>query len=294
MPLSAKHQSLVSRFEQSFLKNGASSGTASLFRDVIYGYYKKHGRHDLPWRHTRDPFHVLVSEVMLQQTQVERVIDKYHQFLAEFPDIPSLAGAPLKKIFGVWQGLGYNRRALSLKKMAQKITLDFPDCRLPHSVDVLLTLPGIGIATASAVAAFAFNKPSLCIETNIRRVFLYFFFRDRKHVHDREIIPLLETSLDRENPRKWYYALMDYGAMLKKTVENPNRASRHYQKQPRFEGSDRQIRGAILKTLLQKGGMNEKRLLNLVSVPRYRGKLLLDRLIQEGFLKKHRGIFRLA
>lgn len=282
------------QLQRSYAQSGASRRTVSLFRRIIYGHYKEHGRHGLPWRHTDDPYCIFVSEVMLQQTQVERVVSKYGAFLEAFPDFRSLADAPIQSIYRQWQGLGYNRRALTLQKAAQKVIREFPRSELTDSVEVLATLPGIGAATASAIAAFAFNKPSVFIETNIRRVFLHFFFRHSENVHDRELLPLVERALDRNNPRIWYSALMDYGSMLKKIMSKPNRTSAHYQKQPPFEGSDRQARGAILRTLLRQGSMTEKRLFRLVNVPPHRGKPLLDKLMQEGFLKKQRGIFRLA
>jgi len=223
------------------------------FQKRIWDYYKKHKR-DLPWRNTHNPYHILVSEFMLQQTQVQRVILKYEQFVDAFPDIHSLSQAPFRKILSIWKGLGYNRRALHLKLCAQKITDDYSG-DIPQSTDLLKKLPGIGKATAAAIVAFAFNKPSVFIETNIRRVYIYFFFQGREQVDDREILLLVKETLKRRNPREWYYALMDYGSMLKKEIENPNRKSLHYQKQSSFEGSPRQIRGMILKELL-----NEKKL----------------------------------
>ena len=218
------------------------------FRKEVRGYYRKHGR-DFPWRRTNNPYHVLVSEIMLQQTQTGRVIEKYERFLSEFPDFQTLARAPLQRVLSIWQGLGYNRRAIALSSIARQVVAEF-DGALPSSQDVLVKLPGIGKATASAIAAFAFNKPSLLIETNIRRVFIHFFFGDRETVADAEILPLIAKTLDRSNPRRWYYALMDYGAMLKKNVRNPNRKSVHYRRQPPFEGSHRQVRGMVLKEII--------------------------------------------
>ncbi|MFO8163646.1 MAG: hypothetical protein R6T98_03835, partial [Desulfatiglandales bacterium] len=145
-----------------------------IFQKVVKSHYRAYGR-DLPWRNTEDPYKILVSEVMLQQTQVSRVIAKYESFLCAFPDIYSLAQAPLREVLNVWQGLGYNRRAVALQQAAQKVVKHF-DQRIPSNVDSLVSLPGIGKATACAICTFAFNQPTLFIETNIRTAFIHYFF----------------------------------------------------------------------------------------------------------------------
>ncbi len=221
-----------------------------MFRKTVLAYYRKHGR-DLPWRRSVTPYRVVVSEIMLQQTQVGRVAEKFDIFIKQFPSFASLAEASVADVLRAWQGLGYNRRALALKKIADIVVRD---CKgtVPSDPAELEKLPGIGTATAGSIAAFGFNKPVVFIETNIRRVFIHFFFPKKKSVHDNEIIPLVQVALNRKNPRAWYSALMDYGAMLAKKVENPNRKSAHYAKQSRFEGSDRQVRGRILKLLMSR------------------------------------------
>src|ERR1700690_4312355 len=211
------------------------------FRKKIYGYYDQHGR-DLPWRKTLNPYRVLVSEIMLQQTQVERVLEKYKEFLDAFPDFEALAHAPLPILLGIWQGMGYNRRALALKALAQKVVAEHRG-KLPREPEKLIALPSIGPYTAGAIAAFAFNKSVVFMDTNIRRVYIHEFFHDRDDIHDDEILPLLEQTGDAGNPRKWYNALMDFGAMLKKENTHPNRKSAHYTKQSPFENSNRQVRG---------------------------------------------------
>ena len=255
-----------------------------LFRETIREYFQKHGR-DFPWRKTRNPYHILVSEIMLQQTQVERVLGKYEQFISAFPDFVSLAQATLQSVLSVWQGLGYNRRAIALQRIAQTVTTEW-DGILPSSVDLLVTLPGIGHATASAIAAFAFGKHSVFIETNIRRVFIHFYFHDRDNVKDSEILPLVEKTLVRSDPRRWYYALMDYGAMLKKQLQNPNRKSAHYQKQSPFEGSNRQIRGMALKAILEKPSITEAALLKKLNRDPEQILPVLQDLQKEGFIRK--------
>lgn len=221
---------------------------------------------------------------MLQQTQVDRVKEKYGAFIDAFPDFSSLAAAPLKKIMQYWQGLGYNRRALFLKSIAEEVVTTYKGV-LPSSVETLLQFPGIGRATASAIAAFAFNQPTAFIETNIRRVFIHFFFRKREGVHDRELLPLVELTVDRRNPREWYYALMDYGARLKKETTNPNRKSRHYKRQSPFKGSQRELRGLILRTVLRHGDISEADLRRLTRADTARLRTTLKRLQWEGFLK---------
>jgi len=184
-----------------------------------------------------------------------------------------------------WQGLGYNRRALALQRIARRLAADF-DGRLPASVDTLRTFPGIGEATAGALAAFAFNQPVVFIETNIRRVFLHCFFPGRSGIRDREILPLVDQTLDREHPRPWYYALMDYGTMLKRAAPNPNRRSAHHQRQPPFGDSDRQIRGLILRALLRSPALPVGELVKAVGKGPERTTSLIHTLIEEGFLEQ--------
>jgi A/G-specific adenine glycosylase len=254
------------------------------FRQEIYDYYKKN-RRSFPWRDTHNPFHILISEVMLQQTQVERVSGKYQEFIAAFPDFSTLARAKLNVVLRAWSGLGYNRRAISLMKLAKTIVAEHGGA-LPKDVDKLATLPGIGNATAGSLAAFAFNLPSVFAETNIRRVFIHFFFKDSKDVHDRDVLRLVEATLDKTNPREWYYALMDYGAMLKKKVPNPNRKSAHYKKQASFENSDRKIRGEALRMLLAGKPLSTGEIAGALREGPERVGRILERMQREGFVKE--------
>jgi A/G-specific adenine glycosylase len=252
------------------------------FQQQIKRFYNENKR-DMPWRDTVDPYYILVSEFMLQQTQAERVLLKYGPFITRFPDFQTLSRAGLKEVLAAWQGLGYNRRAINLKETAEEIISRYSG-KVPESTEELIQLPGIGKATAGAILAFVFNKPSVFIETNIRRVFIHFFFQDKKDIQDKEIIPLVEKTLDHENPRHWYYALMDYGAMLKKQGSNPNRKSAHYSRQAPFEGSNRQARGAILRHLLNNGTMEEYELITLLGITPFRGDKIISALEKEGFL----------
>jgi A/G-specific adenine glycosylase len=230
--------------------------TDTEFRQTVLDNYRLHGRM-FPWRKTTDPYEILVSEIMLQQTQTERTVAKYGEWLESFPDMRTLADAPLSLVLARWNGLGYNRRARFLQETCRIIAHERAGI-FPETADELDALPGIGPYTARAVMTFAFGKPEVFIETNIRSVFLFFFFNSRLEtsdgaeslpVHDSEILPLIEQTLDTDNPRVWYYALMDYGAALKKAVTNPNRKSAHYTRQSAFEGSLRQARGAIIRCL---------------------------------------------
>lgn len=231
----------------------------TLFTSIIWEYYAKHKR-SFPWRETTDPYQILVSEIMLQQTQTDRVVPKFTAFIAQFPNFSSLALAPLSQVLSLWSGLGYNRRALYLHKTAQQVIERFGG-KLPESEKELLSLPGIGKYTAGAILAFVHNRRAIFIETNIRRVYIHFFFSDQEKVSDELLNPVIEQTLPNENYREWYYALMDYGVYLAKTHENPNRKSKHYTKQSKFEGSKRQLRGKILRIYLADGHINENHLM---------------------------------
>jgi A/G-specific adenine glycosylase len=259
------------------------------FRKRVYSYFEQEGR-DLPWRKKLNPYRVLVSEIMLQQTQVERVMEKYMVFLDAFPNLTDLATAPLQELLAVWSGLGYNRRALALKSLAQKVVHDHRG-RLPRDHEKLLALPGIGKYTAGAVMAFAFNKPVVFMDTNIRRVFIHEFFHDRENIHDDELIPLVEQTLDDGNPRKWYNALMDYGTMLKQKHANPNRRSAHYTRQSAFENSNRQVRGKILKVLVSEAPLSASQIVVKTGMDRERVMKNLIQLADEGFIQKRGRLF---
>ncbi|MDD3071522.1 HhH-GPD family protein [Methanoculleus horonobensis] len=268
---------------------GATPEAIDLFRDLILSYFRAHGR-DLPWRHTTDPYRILVSEIMLQQTQVERVAVKYTEFLERFPDFESLARAPRSEVLLAWQGMGYNRRAIALQETAKRV-MDEYGGELPADVETLATFPGIGKATAAAIVAYAFNMPVVYIETNIRRIFIHFFFQDREGVRDDEILPLVERTLYRENPREWYSAMMDYGTVLKKRTANPNRRSASYSRQSRFEGSDRQIRGRILALVLEEGTVTEREVILRLCEEPGRVKRILGDLAREGFVAESEGTY---
>ena len=237
----------------------------------------------MPWRTTVDPYQILTAEVMLQQTQVERVKIKYAEFLSAFPTLTALASAPLADVLRVWQGLGYNRRALALKRCAEEIVSRYGG-QLPRDTGELESLPGIGHYTARAVAAFAFGTAEPLIETNIRTVFIHFFFHGRDQVHDREIMPLVAATLDRHNPRQWYYALMDFGVWLKQLHPNPGRRSRHHAPQSRFEGSNRQLRSRLLRAVMVGPGVSAAELAGQLGADQGDVEKNLADMEREGFL----------
>lgn len=298
------------------------------FQKMIWDYYHKHGRGNFPWRKLSvnkrgemNPYKIWVSEIMLQQTQVDRVIPFFQNWMKFFPAVRSLATAPQSEILRAWKGLGYNSRALRMKRTAQEI-VEKRQGVFPRTYEELLALPGIGPYTAGAIMAFAYDQQTVIIETNIRRVFIHHFYplhasgeggsrrepgEDKKTdgvaplrrgapqsgegcVHDRDILDLVQQTLPENNFREWYYALMDYGSYLGKTIPNPNKKSRHYTVQKKFKGSDREIRGKILEILLgQKAKLMsiEKLLGQLKSLSdnTERLEMIFDRLDQEGFLE---------
>ena len=220
------------------------------FRRRVWAHDRRHYR-SLPWRETNDPYAILVSEVMLQQTQVTRVGNYYGRFLARFPDPATLAAAPLAAVLELWSGLGYNRRALALHRAAGVLEREHAGV-MPADRDALLRLPGVGPATAGALLAFAFARPAVFIETNIRRVFLHQYFPAAATVPDAALLPLVARTLDRRQPRRWYYALMDRGAALgQQRAGNPNRRSAHYSRQSPFAGSRRELRGRVIRLLTE-------------------------------------------
>lgn len=262
------------------------------FIATIWDYYAAHKR-SFPWRETTNPYHIVVSEVMLQQTQTDRVVEKYLAFIQALPTFQALASVDFSELLALWSGLGYNRRALYLQSLARAVVEQYGG-ELPNDPELLVELPGIGKATAASITAFAFNKPTVFIETNIRAVFIHEFFSDRTDVHDREIIPLVTATVDQQNAREWYYALMDYGVMLKKKHKNPSRRSTHHTQQSRFEGSERQIRGMILRALLEQPLLAREDFYARIPREPQRIDNNLDALCGEGFLMQRGELYLLA
>ncbi len=260
------------------------------FKEEVWNFYKKNKR-EFPWRKTHNPYKILVSELMLQQTQANRVILKFEAFIKRFPDFQSLNQATTAEVLQLWQGLGYNRRALYLKRIAEKVMTEQKG-KLQIWPELLQNLPGIGPYTAKAIYVFVKNKPEVFLETNIRRVFIHHFFKDKQEVKDKELLPLIEQELDSQNPREWYYALMDYGAYLAKTIPNPNRKSSHYTRQSKFEGSLRQTRGKILKLLIVEKNLHKKELEEKIQSEHF--IKAFEQLEKEGFIQNEKQKIRLT
>jgi len=246
---------------------------------------------DMPWRNTDDPYLIMVSELMLQQTQVDRVMPKYQEFTRRYPDIYTLAGAPLADIITIWNGLGYNRRAKFLHDSAVKIVTEY-DGKVPDTLEHLQTLPGIGPNTAAAILVYAFNKPAGFIETNIRTVYFQHYFEDYQLVADQQLREVVTQTVDSEHPREWFYALMDYGSYLKKQGAGQIDKSAHYKKQSPLKGSNREVRGQILRSLA-KSDMSDKELRDdIIADDRY--SIALTALLKEGMVTKTKGRLHLT
>ncbi|MDR2783661.1 MAG: A/G-specific adenine glycosylase [Treponema sp.] len=270
------------------------------FKDEVYSYYRQCGR-TFPWRENTTPWGVLVSEFMLQQTQTERVIPYFERWMLRWPSPETLHNASLEEALSEWVGLGYNRRCRFLKDCARIITGDYAG-HVPETPDILCSLPGVGAYTAGAIACFAYNYPSVFIETNIRSAVISFFYfsynapASESVISDREISSILESALDektRKDPRLWYWALMDYGANLKKLHVNLNRRSAHYSKQSKFEGSLRQIRGGIVRTLARDGASTIESLLRKTAAQKQELYRALDGLQKDAIVCEHQGVYRI-
>jgi A/G-specific adenine glycosylase len=264
------------------------------FQATVWRYYDAHGRHELPWRQPDadgqfNAYKIFISELMLQQTQVARVIPKYHAFIARHPSVESLARATLAQVLELWNGLGYNRRAKFVRLTAQQVSAEFGGV-FPKARHDLEQLPGIGPNTAGAILAYAYNEPAVFIETNLRSVFMYHFFADLQNVSDADITELITATLNSEQPRLWYWALMDYGAFLKRSIGNMNRASKSYTKQSPFVGSRREIRGQIIRQLIA-GPLTDEQLQAGSNDPRL--PEVLSELQKEGFIELEKSQYRL-
>ena len=255
------------------------------FVNTVWEYFHKQGRHTLPWRQTTDPYLIAVSEIMLQQTQVDRVIPKYAVFVKKWPTVKALACTSLADVLILWQGLGYNRRAKSLHRCAQVVESEYGGI-FPVDYHTLTKLPGIGPYTAGAISAFAYNKAVPMLETNIKTAYIHHFFKEQTMISDTDLRALVARTLDIEKPRLWYYALMDYGAHLKKTGYNNIAQTKTYKTQSTFKNSDRQLRGAIVRTLVANSCTRRKlhQILAMFTVTRI--DAALTTLEAEGMIKK--------
>ncbi len=245
----------------------------------------------MPWREDTRPYYVLVSEIMLQQTQVDRVVPKFESFIDRFPDEATLAEASLGDVLALWSGLGYNRRAKYLHDAAKMIVNEY-DGSFPSSYDDLVKLPGVGPNTAGAIMAYAYNQPVIFIETNVRTVYFEHFFADGDKVHDAEVRAAIESTLDRKHPREFYWALMDYGSWLKRQGAGRVTQSKHYKKQSALKGSVREIRGQIIRQLTN-GDKTEDELRRMVIYDE-RFKAALTGVMKDGLVVQTENILHLT
>lgn len=262
------------------------------FIATVWDFYHKAGRHTLLWRNKHNAYQVFVSEVMLQQTQVDRVTPKYKEFMKHYPTVQKLAIASLADVLKLWQGLGYNRRAKKMLECAQVVVGQHKGV-FPKEYDQLVALPGIGPYTAGAIMAFAYNKPVPILETNIRTVYIHHFFKDKQQVTDKELVKIVTATLSVDNPRQWYWALMDYGSHVKKEYGNNINKSKNYVKQSVFHGSDRQIRGAIIRVLAEDSYSREQLHTKLLQFEDISVDVQLERLQQEGMVVYKQGCYQL-
>ena len=246
---------------------------------------------DMPWRESAnnvfDPYKILVSEMMLQQTQVTRVIPKFLEFTQQFATCADLAQASLADVLRLWSGLGYNRRAKYLHDAAKQLYK-----KQTWSYDDLVICKGIGPNTAKAVLVYSNNQPHVFIETNIRTVFVHYFFADRTDIPDTAILDLVQKHIDTKQPRIWYWALMDLGSFLKQHHNTRLAQVRAYKKQSKFGGSRRQIRGAVLKHLAISNGCNISDMQYVIQDERL--NTVLDELINENLIHMYRGAYYLG
>lgn len=260
-----------------------SSNKIEAFRKEVWTYYKKNGRNDLPWRKTVDPYKILVSEMMLQQTQVPRVIEKYKSFIKKFPTVRKLADAKFSDVLKEWSGLGYNRRAKYLHDAATMIVKEH-NGKFPREYPSLRAIPGVGQYTANAVRVFAFDEPEVLVETNVRTAVIHHFLTKRTAIEDFDIEKIAATAAVEQDPREWHSALFDYGSHLKQLGVRTNAQSAKYVPQSKFEGSLRQVRGEILRQLHEgKQPKGDARL-----------SLALKGLERDGLVKKEKGKWRIA
>lgn len=266
----------------------AQRKTITEIQNTVWEHYAKHGRHTLPWRKTKNPYRILVSEIMLQQTQVMRVVPKYKTFLRKFPTLQSLAKSQLRDVLVEWQGLGYNRRAKFLHEAAKDVVKQYGGT-IPKTFEEFCTLPGVGPYTAGAVCVFAYNIPVPILETNIRTVLFHLAHKDKKEVSDTELLKLSEACLDKKKPREWYWAIMDYGAYLKGSGVRVNAKSKHYTKQKKFKGSDREVRGAILRELSKVKALRLEQIQNKIFFEVVKIKQQLFKLKKEGLIREKNG-----
>lgn len=257
------------------------------FRELVWQESRSLYR-DMPWRDEPTFYYVLVSEIMLQQTQVPRVLIKFTELIATFPTIEALASAKLADVLRAWSGLGYNRRAKFLHEAAKYVVVNGQ----PNTRSDLTKLPGVGTNTAAALMNYVYEVPTPYIETNIRTVFLHHFFTESTDVTDAEILERVNQTIDSEHPRQWFWAIMDYGTLLKGQRAGRLQQSKHYKRQTPLKGSVREVRGQIIKELTQQP-FSDRELRNILSADD-RFEKALTGLVADGLVRVDKTMYYLA
>ena len=248
------------------------------FHQRIFSWWKENKR-EFPWRKTTDPYKIMVSEIMLQQTQASHVASKYNNFIKRFPTLEKLAHASKAEILSLWSGLGYNRRALWLQEAARTIV---EKGVFPQTPKELEKLKGIGPYTAKSILIFAFNLDIATVDTNIRRILIAENFATEE-TSEKQLFEIANKLLPIGKSSDWHNALMDFGATFltaRKTGISPT------SKQSNFKDSDREKRGQILKYLLEEEKATFPELKNHLKIEKKRLETILEKMVKDGLLNK--------
>ncbi|MHA2252598.1 MAG: Fe-S cluster assembly protein HesB [Candidatus Kariarchaeaceae archaeon] len=238
---------------------GIEQQRISQFHEMLFSWWADNKR-QFPWRDTTDPYKIMVSEFMLQQTQAIRVIPKFLLFTEKYPDLQTLSEADKKELLTIWSGLGYNRRAIWLQQAAGELLKFEP---FPQDPVVLRKLRGVGSYTSRAIPIFAFNADLVTVDTNIRRILIYEGFAQEES-SERELYEIAENLLPMGKSRDYHSALMDYGALSKTSkVTKISSINKHAP----FKGSTRDFRGKIIKCLTKRKGLSRRDLQEKCSIP---------------------------
>ncbi|HVQ00922.1 MAG TPA: Fe-S cluster assembly protein HesB [Candidatus Thermoplasmatota archaeon] len=260
--------------------------TISKFQRKVWAFYRTHRRR-LPWRTTHDPYKILVSELMLQQTQVSRVITFYNKWIQQWPTIQDLAHASRREVLQAWMGLGYNTRALRLQQAAKTIVGDYQG-DVVQAMRQYQEIPGVGRYTSQAVLIFATNADLVTVDTNIRRIFIHEFGLP-KDISERNLWDLALRCLPTGRSRDWHNALMDYGALHDTALTTGVKPKT---RQGRFEGSNRQLRAQVIRLLLQQD-RSFTELQKRLDVPKVKLQHILATLIEEDFISRKKNRYLL-
>lgn len=272
------------------------------FNRTLFLWHKKNYR-PMEWRDTKNPYRILVSEIMLQQTQVARVKEKYAEFVKKFPTVQILANAPLGDVLRAWSGLGYNRRAKYLHHCAKEV-VEKHQGKFPSSYEELVKLPGIGRSTAGALLAFAFDEDTPMIDTNIRRILVRTFFNGKNVPSDKELYAFASSLIPKGKGRVWNYAMLDLGATTCTARNHADdcpintlhgKVSDFVYKKPqkKFAGSERFYRGKLLKHLAQQTSLTSAQVAKVLADYPHDRAVLLKKMAGEGMIVKRKAHYSL-